>query len=116
MTRRNPYSLRKQYDPPITLFLKPSLPECRAAFRDERDLNVIEATCVAETDNTIYVISCTGGEYGRNRKNYPTYHSREEAIDAAIREIEMKKVDDPEIAAYYVELMGYLTSCKLQIV
>jgi hypothetical protein len=84
---RAAYSNRVNHDPPITLYCPPSLAECRAAYISKTPITLATVDCVAETENTLFVRSFNGNEYGRQKATFRTFHSPSAAIETAIADL-----------------------------
>jgi hypothetical protein len=105
---RAAYSNRVNHDPPITLCRPPSLVECRTAFKSQTPIPLITVDCVAETDNTLYIRSSTGNEYGRQKATFRTFHTEGDAIAATIADLRQERQSLQEKAGTISDIIKYI--------
>ncbi len=98
------YSKRVNHDPPIILYRPPGLAECRTAFKSQAPIALVTVDCVAETDNTLYIRSSNGNEYGRQKGTFRTFHTEADAIEATVADLRREHKELIE---------GALTICKI---
>ena len=105
---RAAYSNRVNHDPPITLYRPPTLAECRAAYKSQAPIPLVTVDCVAETENTLYIRSSTGNEYGRQKATFRTFHSPSAAIETAIADLRRERQELEEEAGTICEIIKYI--------
>jgi hypothetical protein len=106
------YSKRVNHDPPITLYRAPSLAECRTAFKSQTPIALVTVDCVAETDNTLYIRSSSGNEYGRQKGAFPTFHTETEAIAATVADLRQERQELEEGARTIYEIIKYIEDSR----
>jgi hypothetical protein len=106
------YSKRVNHDPPITLYRPPTLAECRAAYKSQTPIALVSVHCVAETDNTLYIRSSNGNEYGRPRGTFRTFHTEAEAIEATVADFKQERQELQEQAGAICEIIKYINDTR----
>jgi hypothetical protein len=109
---RAPYSNRVNHDPPITLYRPPTLAECRAAYKFQTPIVLATVDCVAESDNTLYIRSSTGNEYGRQKAAFRTFHTEGEAIAATIDDLRQGRQGSQEEAGTILDIIKYINDSR----
>jgi hypothetical protein len=109
---RAAYSNRVNHDPPITLYRPPTLAECRAAYKSQIPIALVTVDCVAETDNTLYIRSSTGNEYGRQKATFRTFHTLAEAIEATVADFVQERQELQEEAGTIYEIIKYIEDSR----
>lgn len=102
------YSRRVNHDPPIILYRPPSLAECRTAFKSQAPIALVTVDCVAETDNTLYIRSSNGNEYGRQKATFRTFHTEGDAIAATIADLRQERQGLQEEAGTILDIIKYI--------
>jgi len=106
------YSRRVNHDPPIKLYRPPALAECRAAYKSQTPIALTTVDCVAETDNTLYIRSSNGNEYGRQKGTFRTFHTEAEAIEATVADLRRESQELEEGAGTIYEIIKYIEDSR----
>jgi hypothetical protein len=109
---KSAYSKRVNHDPPIILYRPPSLAECRTAFKFQTPIALVTVDCVAETDNTLYIRSSNGIEYGRQKGTFRTFHTEGDAIAATIADLRQGHKGLQEEAGTIYEIIKYIEDSR----
>jgi len=105
---RAAYSNRVNHDPPITLYRPPTLAECRAAYKSQIPIALVTVDCVAESDNTLYIRSSTGNEYGRQKATFRTFHTEGDAIAATVADFRQERKELEEEAGTILDIINHI--------